>query len=201
MLRHDKGEFNLHFFNNATAEVEDILALPIMREVGARQDTLISCVYYNSKQRFRLLWLHDQSRSGPTLVLGAVQGHSRAVDYDSVHERVDPSRVPDLIHGTHYDFYKKIFKEGLLPGAGNKDSAAPSCCQHRLEQQAAPLEERHRTTHRPGPSHRGAAFTKVRMDITSRVNLLGPRPSRPSRSGKPGKGSTPRKAAPLLCRL
>ena len=92
-----------------------------MREVGARQDTLISCVYYNSKQRFRLLWLHDSSRSGPTLVLGAVQGHSRAVDYDSVHERVDPSRVPALIHGTHYDFYKKIFKEGLLPGAGNKE--------------------------------------------------------------------------------
>ena len=121
VLRHDKGEFNLHFFNNATAEVEAILDLPIMREVGARQDTLISCVYYNSKQRFRLLWLHDPSRSGPTLVLGAVQGHSKAVDYDSVHERVDPSRVPDLIHGTHYDFYKKIFKEGLLPGAGNKD--------------------------------------------------------------------------------
>ena len=87
----------------------------------ARQDTLISCVYYNSKQRFRLLWLHDSSRSGPTLVLGAVQGHSKAVDYDSVHERVDPSRVPALIHGTHYDFYKKIFKEGLLPGAGNKE--------------------------------------------------------------------------------
>ena len=42
VLRHDKGEFNLHFFNNATAEVNDILALPIMREVGARQDTLIS---------------------------------------------------------------------------------------------------------------------------------------------------------------
>ena len=121
VLRHDKGEFNLHFFNNATAEVDAILDLPIMREVGARQDTLISCVYYNSKQRFRLLWLHDPSRSGPTLVLGAVQGHSKAVDYDSVHERVDPSRVPDLIHGTHYDFYKKIFKEGLLPGAGNKE--------------------------------------------------------------------------------
>ena len=121
VLRHDKGEFNLHFFNNATAEVDAILDLPIMREVGARQDTLISCVYYNSKQRFRLLWLHDSSRSGPTLVLGAVQGHSKAVDYDSVHERVDPSRVPVLIHGTHYDFYKKIFKEGLLPGAGNKE--------------------------------------------------------------------------------
>ena len=121
VLRHDKGEFNLHFFNNATAEVDAILDLPIMREVGARQDTLISCVYYNSKQRFRLLWLHDSSRSGPTLVLGAVQGHSKAVDCDSVHERVDPSRVPDLIHGTHYDFYKKIFKEGLLPGAGNKE--------------------------------------------------------------------------------
>ena len=121
VLRHDKGEFRLHFFNNATAEVDDILALPIMREVHARQDTIISCVYYNSKQRFRLLWLHDPSRSGPVLVMGAVQGHSKKVDYDSVHERVDPSRVPALIHGTHYDFYKKIFKEGLLPGAGNKD--------------------------------------------------------------------------------
>ena len=121
MLRHDKGEFRLHFFNNATAEVDDILALPIMQEVRARQDTIISCVYYNSKQRFRLLWLHDPSRSGPVLVMGAVQGHSKKVDYDSVHERVDPSRVPALIHGTHYDFYKKIFKEGLLPGAGNKD--------------------------------------------------------------------------------
>ena len=121
VLRHDKGEFNLHFFNNATAEVDAILDLPIMREVGARQDTLISCVYYNSKQRFRLLWLHDSSRSGPTLVLGAVQGHSKAVDYDSVHERVDPDKVPALIHGTHYDFYKKIFKEGLLPGAGSKE--------------------------------------------------------------------------------
>ena len=121
VLRHDKGEFRLHFFNNATAEVDDILALPIMREVHARQDTIISCVYYNSKQRFRLLWLHDPSRSGPVLVMGAVQGHSKKVDYDSVHERVDPSRVPALIHGTHYDFYKKIFKEGLLPGAGNKE--------------------------------------------------------------------------------
>ena len=121
VLRHDKGEFRLHFFNNATAEVDDILALPIMQEVRARQDTIISCVYYNSKQRFRLLWLHDPSRSGPVLVLGAVQGHSKKVDYDSVHERVDPSRVPALIHGTHYDFYKKIFKEGLLPGAGNKE--------------------------------------------------------------------------------
>ena len=50
-----------------------------------------------------------------------MQGHSKAVDYDSVHERVDPGKVPDLIHGTHYDFYKKIFKEGLLPGAGNRD--------------------------------------------------------------------------------
>ena len=120
-LRHDKGEFRLHFYNNATAEVEDILALPIMQEVRAREDTIISCVYYNSKQRFRLLWLHDPSRSGPVLVLGAVQGHSKKVDYDSVHERVDPSRVPALIHGTHYDFYKKIFKEGLLPGAGNKE--------------------------------------------------------------------------------
>ena len=76
-----------------------------MQEVRARQDTIISCVYYNSKQRFRLLWLHDPSRSGPVLVLGAVQGHSKKVDYDSVHERVDPSRVPALIHGTHYDFY------------------------------------------------------------------------------------------------
>ena len=121
VLRHDKGEFRLHFYNNATAEVEDILALPIMQEVRAREDTIISCVYYNSKQRFRLLWLHDPSRSGPVLVLGAVQGHSKKVDYDSVHERVDPSRVPALIHGTHYDFYKKIFKEGLLPGAGNKE--------------------------------------------------------------------------------
>ena len=121
VLRHDKGEFNLHFYNNATAEVEAILDLPIMRQVGARQDTLISCVYYNSKQRFRLLWLHDPNRSGPVLVLGAVQGHSKAVDYDSVHERVDPGKVPDLIHCTHYDFYKKIFKEGLLPGAGNRD--------------------------------------------------------------------------------
>ena len=45
----------------------------------------------------------------------------KRLDYDSVHERVDPSRVPALIHGTHYDFYKKIFKEGLLPGAGNKE--------------------------------------------------------------------------------
>ena len=119
VLRHDKGEFNLHFFNNATAEA--ILNLPIMKQVGARQDTLISCVYYNSKQRFRLLWLHDPNRSGPVLVMGAVQGHSKAVDYDSVHERVDPGKVPDLIHGTHYDFYKKIFKEGLLPGPGNRD--------------------------------------------------------------------------------
>ena len=55
VLRHDKGEFNLHFYNNTTAEVEAILDLPIIRQVGARQDTLISCVYYNSKQRFRLL--------------------------------------------------------------------------------------------------------------------------------------------------
>ena len=53
--------------------------------------------------------------------VGAVQGFSKAVDYDEVHERVDPEKVPDLIHGTHYDFYKKIFKEGLLPGAGNRD--------------------------------------------------------------------------------
>ncbi|CAE7326556.1 kptA [Symbiodinium microadriaticum] len=51
----------------------------------------------------------------------AAEGFSKAVDYDEVHERVDPEKVPDLIHGTHYDFYKKIFKEGLLPGAGNRD--------------------------------------------------------------------------------
>ncbi|CAE7441482.1 kptA, partial [Symbiodinium microadriaticum] len=121
VLRHDNGEFNLHFYQNATAELDAILDLRIMQEVQARQDTIISCVYYNSKQRFRLLWLHDPERSGPVLVLGAVQGHSKAVDYDEVHERVDPERVPELIHGTHYDFYKKIFKEGLLPGAGNKD--------------------------------------------------------------------------------
>ncbi|CAE7398205.1 TRPT1, partial [Symbiodinium microadriaticum] len=121
VLRHDKGEFNLHFYQNATAELDAILDLPIMQEVRARQDTIISCVYYNSKQRFRLLRLHDPTRSGPVLVLGAVQGHSKAVDYDSVHERVDPGKVPDLIHGTHYDFYKKIYKEGLLPGAGNRD--------------------------------------------------------------------------------
>ncbi|CAE7705690.1 Trpt1, partial [Symbiodinium sp. KB8] len=37
VLRHDKGEFNLHFYNNATAEVEAILDLPIMQQVGARQ--------------------------------------------------------------------------------------------------------------------------------------------------------------------
>ena len=121
VLRHDKGEFSLHFYQNATAELDAILDLPITKEVRARQDTIISCVYYNSKQRFRLLWLHDPTRSGPVLVLGAVQGHSKAVDYDSAHERVDPGRVPDRIHGTHYDFYKKIYKEGLLPGAGNRD--------------------------------------------------------------------------------
>ena len=155
VLRHDKGEFNLHFYNNATAEVEAILDLPIMRQVGARQDTLISCVYYNSKQRFRLLWLHDPNRSGPTLVLGAVQGHSKAVDYDSVHERVDPGKVPDLIHGAHY-FYKKIFQGGSATGGwkqGLQRSDPPPCCNHRLEQQPAATQVRYHIAHRPGPSH------------------------------------------------
>ena len=172
VLRHDKGEFRLHFYNNATAEVEDILALPIMQEVRAREDTIISCVYYNSKQRFRLLWLHDPSRSGPSwcwvpckatqkggLRLGPRAGR--------------PQQSPRLIHGTHYDFYKKIFKEGLLPGAGNKewrDQLHLLARKHRLEQQTVAGQERHRAAHRPGPCQGVPIFTKVQMDITSRVN-------------------------------
>ena len=68
-----------------------------MKEVRAQ-----SHIY--SKQRFRLLWLEDPARPFWFWELW----HSRRVDYDAVHERVDPEKV-DLIHETHYEFYSKIF--------------------------------------------------------------------------------------------
>ena len=203
MLRHDKGEFRLHFFNNATAEVDDILALPIMREVHARQDTIISCVYYNSKQRFRLLWLHDPSRSGPVLVMGAVQGHSKKVDYDSVHERVDPSRVPTLIHGTHYDFYKKIFKEGLLPGAGNKEwrdqlhllAASTNLSSHLLPAKSDIV------LHIDPALATGCRFYKSANGYYLTGEPIGPQAITAVTIREPRKGSSLREKAPLLCRL
>ena len=193
MLRHDKGEFNLHFYQNATAELDAILDLPIMQEVRARQDTIISCVYYNSKQRFRLLRLHDPTRSGPVLVLGAVQGHSKAVDYDSVHERVDPGKVPDLIHGTHYDFYKKIYKEGLLPGAGNRDYRDQIHLFDETNLGSRLLPPKCDIILHIDPAlATGCRFYKSADGYYLTGEPIGP---------QPGKGSRPRKKAPLLCRL
>ncbi|CAE7541181.1 TRPT1 [Symbiodinium sp. CCMP2592] len=101
VLRHDKGQFGLDFYKNATEE-------------------LMAVIYWNKKQRFRILLARD--RDSTNIVVGAVQGHSSKVDPEAVHDRVDPKEVPFLLHATHYEFYKKIFHEGLHPGGGGGSS-------------------------------------------------------------------------------
>ncbi|CAE7400650.1 TRPT1, partial [Symbiodinium sp. CCMP2456] len=127
-LRHDKGDFNLDFRRNMTAPLSQLLAHRIMTEVGVTQEEIIAAVYHNEKQRFRLLW-----ECGPEgvyeLLIGAVQGHSMAVDNASVHRRVDPAKVPYLTHATHYDFYRNIARDGLRAGgaAGKAHRAQVHC--------------------------------------------------------------------------
>ncbi|CAE7387508.1 TRPT1 [Symbiodinium sp. CCMP2592] len=102
VLRHDKGDFGVSFYPNMTTALSGLIKLPIFTEVRATQEQLLSVVDFNEKQRFRLLW-----------------GHSLPIDNDQVHAWVDPEKVPDMVHATHYDFYKKIFDQGLLPGGGS----------------------------------------------------------------------------------
>ncbi|CAE7521994.1 kptA [Symbiodinium sp. CCMP2592] len=96
VLRHDKGQFGLTFHKNATAPLEAITKLDIFDQVRATKEELLAVVYWNKKQRFRILWARD--RDNTHIVVGAVQGHSRQV------------------------FYKKIFQEGLHPGGGGGSS-------------------------------------------------------------------------------
>ncbi|CAE7334125.1 TRPT1, partial [Symbiodinium sp. CCMP2456] len=125
-LRHDKGDFNLDFRKNMAAPLRQLLAHRIMTEERISQAEIIAVVYHNAKQRFRLLW-----EGGPDgeLLIGAVQGHSMAVDNASVHCRVDQDKVPYLTHATHYDFYKNIAKDGLRAGgvAGKAHRAQVHC--------------------------------------------------------------------------
>ncbi|CAE6911839.1 kptA [Symbiodinium sp. CCMP2592] len=119
VLRHDKGEFGLTFHKNATASLESITRLDIFAQVGATIEEL-AVIYWNKKQRFRILYARENGVS--RIVAGAVQGHSREVDPEAVHDRVDPKEVPYLLHATHYEFYKKIYNEGLHPGGGGGSS-------------------------------------------------------------------------------
>ena len=67
-------------------------------------------MHHNDKQRYRML------KEGGITYIGASQGHSFRVDPNQVHTFIPVGEVPDIIHGTHYDFLRSILRHGLRPG-------------------------------------------------------------------------------------
>ena len=67
VIRHDKGAFKLNFFPNMTTLVDDVLRLPIMRDLKATREQLLSVVYHNQKQPLQVALggRHPGYRCGP----------------------------------------------------------------------------------------------------------------------------------------
>ena len=108
VLRHDKGEFQLRFDERALVPLEDVLQLPIMYNKRIDRKQVLSAI--NDKQRFRAV-----IKAGKTFI-GASQGHSFKIDPDRVHTHTPTEKMPNLVHGTHYDFLQSMLQHRIRPG-------------------------------------------------------------------------------------
>ena len=89
------------------ADASHILALP--RTTAA---DVLEIVRHSPKERFQL------KKEGQTIMLRAVQGHSRHdLDDKEAYDVLEPHAVPTLLaHGSYWRHYDSIFKHGLQPG-------------------------------------------------------------------------------------
>lgn len=106
ILRHGAFRMKLYMNKNGFAYVNDILTFPGYRDVF--EDDIIRIVETNEKQRFHLQY----DRYG-YLMIGANQGHTIKCEELKLQPITDAEAYPCVVHGTTYNAWDNIKRNGL----------------------------------------------------------------------------------------
>ncbi|RIA85631.1 KptA family-domain-containing protein [Glomus cerebriforme] len=113
VLRHNAHREGLNLQSDGYVKLEELMKLPRFRQTTFENIQLV--VKENDKQRFTLIEKTESDESGkPIWWIRANQGHSiEDVNNLELEEITDPSKIPQVIHGTYLKKWASIKSNGL----------------------------------------------------------------------------------------